>query len=140
MKMIGSLVVAAVLALTATTAHAAGMSPFVGNWYKDCDAGTKCRIYIQPTDKSDRFTFHFTLSRPDSTPSDPDCTWNVPVKLDKKEGTLVALDPYQNYGFYVMLDKEKNLRSSGTMLPVCGGPLALEELFVIDDLDDIRDE
>lgn len=138
MKSILTLAAVALLA-TAASASAAGISPHVGNWYKDCGKGTKCRIYVQPTDNPNRFTFHFTLNRPDSTPDKPDCTWSVPLKLDKSDGSLWANDPHQNYGFYVFKDKKGNLRSSGTMMPVCGGPRPMEEVFVVDPLDDIGD-
>lgn len=140
MKNVAGMLAVLAMTLSASAAHAVqGMPVYVGNWYKDCGEGSKCRIYIQPTDRRDRFTFHFTLSPADGSSSD-ECTWNVPLQLDRKEKTLTAIDPNGNYGFYVMVDKKGNLRSSGTMLAICGGPRDMEEVFKVDDLNDIRDE
>lgn len=135
-KLISGLLIAAALP---ASAFAAPAKAYVGRWITPCDEGNFCRIYIEKTAQRNHFKFNFMKTKPTNKPSD-DCTWDVDMAYDKGAGMLLAIDPYNNYGFDVAVQKNGAIHVSGTMLPVCGGVDGLEHDFQKDGSDDYGDE
>lgn len=123
------LLVAASMALVFVTASAsivsaaASREEFRGRWSRDCGGGRTCHLEIDDT-KSPK-TIQITFSIEGSGES---CSWDVDAIYDKGFGGPVAQDPYGNYFFYLTLQNDDQLYSSGTMLSNCG-PQPLDQHF-----------
>jgi hypothetical protein len=134
-KFLTSLLIVAALP---ASAFAAKPGAYNGRWILPCEDGNFCRIYIEKAKQRNHFKFNFMTTKPGNKPSD-DCTWDVDMTYDKGAGQLIAVDPYNNYGFDVAVQKDGSLHTSGTMLPVCG-PQPMERTFQKDGSDDYGDE
>jgi hypothetical protein len=133
--------IASILLLAALPGAAAAAKPneYAGRWIRSCQDGTNCRIIIERTSKKDVFRFTFLVTRPDPGVGQKDCDWHVDMSYSRADGDLWATDPYDNYGFYVSRRPDGSLRSSGTMLQVCG-LRPMEDVFLTDTADEFGDE
>lgn len=126
------LIVAASIALVsvATSANAvsaaASREDFRGRWSRDCGEGQTCHLDIDDTKSRKTVEIAFSIEGNGET-----CKWSVDAVYDKGFGGPVAYDPYGNYYFYLTIQNDGRLYSSGTMLPNCG-PQPLDQYFVSD--------
>ena len=121
--------VAASMALVFVTASANAVSTaasreeFHGRWSRDCGGGRTCHLDIDDTKSPQTIQITFSIEG-----SGESCSWDVDAVYDKGFGGPVAQDPYGKYSFYLTLQSDGRLYSSGTMLSNCG-PQPLDQHF-----------
>lgn len=123
---IACMALVAVAASADTIAAAASREEFRGRWSRDCGNGQTCRLDIDDTKSRKIVEITFSVEGKGET-----CTWSVDAVYDKGFGGPVAHDPHGNYYFYLTIQENGRLYSSGTMLPNCG-PQPLDQYFVSD--------
>ena len=126
MKLILATSLALAAFTTAVTVSAATREEFRGRWSRDCGDGQTCHLDID--DMKSRKTIEITFSVEGNGES---CSWEVDAVYDKGFGGPVAQDPYGNFYFYLTIQEDGRLYSSGTMVPTCG-PQPLDQYFTSD--------
>lgn len=106
----------AVLVASPVFASAAPQSSFSGTWTRPCGNGGVCVVSINNLE----LTFKLIGQEV--------CTWSVDMRYDRHEGTLLAQDPYGNFGFYLDLKPDGSMYASGTMIQNCG-PMPLDQVY-----------
>lgn len=110
----------------ATCTSAATREEFRGTWSRDCGNGKTCHIEIDDMTSSKTLNITFSIEGNGET-----CSWSVDAIYEKDTGGPVAHDPFGNYFFYLTIQEDRQLYSSGTMLPICG-PQPLDQYFTSD--------
>lgn len=122
----------AIAVFGAVSAHARDTLPqeFGGGWSRDCGAGETCHLDVGEMGAGRKMKITFS-----TTGAGKPCTWNVDAVFDKGFGGPVARDPYGNHYFYLTIQEDGRLYSSGTMPSLCGA-MPLDQYFS-SDLDEV---
>lgn len=105
---------------------AAGREDFRGRWSRDCGSGQVCHLDVDDTKSSKTVEITFSIEGNGET-----CTWSVDAIYQRDWGGPVAYDPHGNYYFYLTIQQDGRLHSSGTMMPICG-PQPIDQYFISD--------
>ncbi|KSV66644.1 hypothetical protein N182_35080 [Sinorhizobium sp. GL2] len=114
------------LALANSTLAASSREEFRGRWSRDCGKGQTCHLDIDDMKSGKAVEITFSVEGKGEA-----CSWSVDAVYDKGFGGPVAHDPYGNYYFYLTIQEDGRLYSSGTMLPNCG-PQPTDQYFTSD--------
>ncbi|MEW9614634.1 hypothetical protein AB3G45_12480 [Shinella sp. S4-D37] len=123
---VASMALVAVAASASIASAAASREDFRGRWSRDCGNGQTCHLDIDDTKSRKTVEITFSIEGHGET-----CTWSVDAVHDKGFGGPVAHDPYGNYYFYLTIQNDGRLYSSGTMVQNCG-PQPLDQHYIAD--------